>query len=117
MLMICAVEARHAAERAGADPVAQLKAAMSATVNHWMVLDEDTQFRGAIAGVLMLAKDRGDDDTRVRIEREVKLLRGLAVATSGVPVNFTALLGEEGDEKPEPFGLSKMWRDLKAAIR
>ena len=113
ILMICASEALHAAANAGTDPVDWLRAAMKATANHWMALDEDTQFRGALAGAMQHAKNVGDETTVTRLTHEIGLLRGLAAATSGVPVDFAALFGDEDAERPAPFGVTKIWREIK----
>ena len=112
MLSLCAMEGKQAALNAGVAIEDQLKAAMNATANHWMVLDEDTQFRGAIAGVLLVAEERGDTETQERLTHEVQLLRGLSALLAGVPVDAEQLVAKTEDG-PKPLGLIKLWRHVK----
>lgn len=102
-LMIVIAEAKSAAE--GKDTLEdKLTAAMNSARNHWMVLDEDKQFRGAVGAVMLLV----DDETRERIEIEMKTLNAMSAMISGVPIDI------ERVEVPEdPIGLLKMWKDLK----
>ena len=102
-LLIVIAEAKSAAE--SKDTLEEkLTAAMNAARNHWMVLDEDKQFRGAIGAVMLLV----DNETRERIELEMKSLNALSAMLSGVPIDI------ERVEVPEdPIGLLKMWKDLK----
>jgi hypothetical protein len=113
-LSICIAEAKHAAEQVPReDVVAQLKAAMKQTWRHWMVTSEDVQLRGAIGGVLLLAHERGDTEVEQRLAREVKLLQALAAAMSGIPVDFEQLLGSEDEPRPECYGVTKLWQEIK----
>lgn len=80
----------------------RLKAAMAQARQHWLVTNEDDQFRAAIGAVLLSATD----DEKARIESELKALRALSAATAGVPINFAAL-----DTQKDPIGLLKIWKE------
>ena len=103
-LQIALMDAKRVAE--GADTLEdKLIAAMNETRNHWMVTDEDKQFRAAVGAVMLLV----DDDTRYQIELEMKTLNALSAMISGVPVDI------ENIETPdEPIGLMKIWKELRA---
>lgn len=109
---ICATEAKHAAKNVEGH-VETIRAAMRACVDHWMVLDEETQFLGAIGGVLLLADERGDEELRDRITRELAFLRSLSAATRGVPVDMGRAIDDVGNVD-DMFGLRKMWDEVKA---
>ncbi len=81
------------------------RACMTIAAEHWMVLDEDEQFRGAIAAILMLA----DEEHKSRVKYTVKMLKGLNAATSGVPVYFEALVDFEVKMVP----IVKWWQEIK----
>ncbi len=87
----------------------RLSFAMSKTLNHWLVIDEDGQFRAAVGAVLLTATD----DEKERISTELRSLKALSSALSGVPVDFSQL--EVG--KTEPIGLSNLWRKVKSTSR
>ena len=102
-LMIVIAEAKSAAE--GKDTLEdKLTAAMNSARNHWMVLDEDKQFRGAVGAVMLLV----DDETKRRLELEMKSLNALSAMISGVPVDI-----EQIEVSEDPIGLLKMWKELK----
>jgi hypothetical protein len=79
------------------------RASMKAAKGHWMVLDEDMQFKGAIAAVLETAND---EETH-RITSELEVLKALSAAMSGVPVDFGSVAPAEN-----AVGLSKIWREV-----
>ena len=83
----------------------KIDAAMNATINHWMILDEDKQFQAAVGGLLLSVKD---EETRERITKEMKSIRALSAAISGVPVDI-----EQVDIDFEFLGLLKRWKELK----
>lgn len=74
---------------------------------------EDEQTRAALGGVL-LSKSCSPED-KARIESEVRMFRALAVAASGIPVDFGALLAAEGETHPNPIGLRRIWMEVKEA--
>ncbi len=102
-LMIVIAEAKSAAE--GEDTLEdKLTAAMNSARNHWMVLDEDKQFRGAVGAVMLLV----DDEDKHRLELEMKALNALSALMSGVPIDIDTI-----EVSDDPIGLMKMWKDLK----
>lgn len=109
IVLIAAVDAEQAARSAGPDAEDKLKAAMGATARHWMATDENEQFLGACEGAARVL----DAEDRARVETSLRLLQGLAAASSGVPVDFGALLPEDPEKAPEPFPLQKWWREIK----
>jgi hypothetical protein len=109
MIAIVMTEARAAAENEETFE-GKLRAAMKSAAHHWMVLDEPTQQQGALAAVLDLVGPESDEGRR--IQHEMKIHRALQAASSGIPVDFGAML--EGDA-PEPIGLAKLWTEAKGA--
>src|SRR3990172_7035083 len=81
-----------------------LRAAMKATHNHWMVLDEDVQFRMAVGAVLLVAPE----EDREILTGELKSLQILSAIMSGVPVDIASVKIPE-----KSFGLMKMWHQVK----
>jgi len=89
----------------------RLKVAMRAALNHWLVIDEEGQFRMAVGAVMIEATE----EEQKRIEVDLKFLRALSSAASGVPVDFGRLMEElKEDGAPEAIGLRKLWDDVKA---
>ena len=109
VLAIVATEAKQAAQKE-TTLEGRLRAAMNAVKDHWMVTDDDVRFQGAVAGAHMLS----DDSDKKRIEFELRFLRTMSAASSGVPVNLGALLEEAGEDY-EPIGLTKLWHEAKKA--
>ena len=98
LVAIVATEAKRDAEGIE-DLEERAKACMKAAHGHWMVTNEDEQFSGAIAALMMLSSD----EEKERIEYAVKISRALNAATSGIPVNFDELF----DTEIEPLPLVK----------
>lgn len=108
-LMIAATEAKHGIEGKEFPSIAEkLKAAMRLTKDHWMVTDEDTQFRAAIGAVLLTASP----EEKTLIESELRCLKMLVAASQGVPVDFSQMQVPEN-----AIGLNKLWQDVKAEGR
>lgn len=82
------------------------RAAMKACYRHWMVTDEDTQFKGAVAAVFV-ASDDEDEKERIRVELES--LAHLSALLSGVPIDLERVTVPEN-----PIGLRKMWQEVTA---
>lgn len=104
-ISIVMIECRAAAS--GATTLeGRIKAAFKSACNHWMVLDDNQRFQGAVAAVW----DLSDDETKSRIEGEMKSLRTLSAICSGVPVDFAQI------ETPQnPIGLLGKWHEQKEA--
>lgn len=84
----------------------RLKQAMKLAQNHWLVTDEDAQFRSAIGAVLVTVSP---EEKRI-IEEELDFLRGLASAAGGIPVDMVTLI----ERRPEkPYGLRGLWMEAK----
>jgi len=80
------------------------RAAMKAVQHHWMVTDEDIQFKGAVAAVYAASEDA---DEKERIEVELASLRDLSAMLSGVVVDLDAVT-----IPPDPIGLRKLWLEV-----
>lgn len=89
----------------------RLKVTMRAALNHWLVLEEESQFKMAIGAVMVEATE----EERERINIDLKFLRALSSAASGVPVDFGRLVEELGEESAsKAVGLRKLWDEVKA---
>jgi hypothetical protein len=112
-MSIAITEAKHAAESEHGGLTEKLKAAMRVCHDHWMVTNEDEQFRSAVGGV-MLHYGEGSQEFE-RLKREMEELRRLAVAISdtrmGVEVDWPSLITEH--LSTEPIGLMKLWRETR----
>ncbi len=103
VLMLGITEAKTAADQCE-DLDQKIDAAMKATNNHWMILDEDKQFRAAVGGLILSV----NEETQTRIKEEMASLRVVGAMMSGIPVDI------ERVEVPEnPLGLLKRWKELK----
>jgi len=89
----------------------RLKVAMRAALNHWLVTDEEGQFKMAVGAVMMDATK----EERERIEIDLKFLKAMSSAASGVPVDFARLAEELGENSADKaVGLRKLWGEVKA---
>ena len=84
---------------------AQMDAAMKLMQHHWMILDEDLQFRCAVGALLMIV----DEQTQETIKEEMASLKALSALMSGIPVDM-----ERVTVPQNPLGLMKRWNELKA---
>lgn len=109
LLALVATGAAEAAKATDGDATAKIRAAMKASYRHWMVTDEDDQFTGALEGAAHVL----EPDEVERLKSELRLLQGLSAATNGIPVDFAALVGNDDEERPEPFGVLKLWDAVK----
>ena len=81
------------------------RAAMKAAKGHWMVLDENLQFQGAVAAVLETA----NEEEEARIMDSLHALKTLNALLNGVSVDL------DGYEAPtNPLGLNKIWQEVTA---
>ena len=69
--------------------------------NHWMFVDEDEQFKGAIGAVCLHATE----EEKTRIMAELDSLRTLNAMLSGVSIDFSNVPDLEN-----PIGITKMWK-------
>lgn len=96
---IVAIEARHAC-KGEPDLMERIKKAMKASRNHWMVLDEKDQFRGAIAGALLESEGEESD----RIERSAKALNRIGALIQAMQAGLPVL------KSTKRFGLFTYYR-------
>jgi hypothetical protein len=82
----------------------RFRAASKASRNHYMVMDEDTQYAGMCEAVYASATE----DERERIIAELRQLKALDAMLSGVPVDF-----DRFEPIENPIGIAKIWRDSK----
>ncbi len=108
VMMIIARVAQTAAEEF-TDFEDRAKAAFRSAKGTWITLDENTQFKGGIAAILIMYAD--DVDMTERLTRELQSLRTLEAMMSGVPVDVSGIT--ESDIKP--LGLMKLWHECKDA--
>ena len=110
-ITIAALEAKIEVDRTQGGIKEKLGAAMRATRDHWLVTDEDSQFRAAISGVMLYYGEGSEEYNRLRWEMEALNRIGAAIsaAMSGIGVDFFSTLGEQ---KYEPIGLLKLWREV-----
>lgn len=81
--------------------------AMKEAQNHWLITDEEEQFKCA-AGALMFI---GNDEQKEVIEQELKGLRTISAMQSGVAVDLEVMMKTMDPDKF--FGLMKIWKNLK----
>jgi hypothetical protein len=86
--------------------------AMKAAANHWMVTEDQQQFKGAI-GAVLLAKETTEEE-KARINATVRSLAAFNAMVSGVPVDLDAMI-KNADEGPAPIPLVKWWHEVKDA--
>jgi len=104
-LMLVANEAENAC-KGEPDLRSKCVAAMKAARNHWMVTDDDKQFRGAIAGVMMAVGEGSAEYESLKVE--VGAIKAMNALFSGVPVDISQIPLPEN-----PVGLIKLWQESK----
>lgn len=90
----------------------RLKIAMRSALHHWLITNEEDQFKTAVGAVMVEATE----EERELIEVELKFLQALSAASRGIPVNFAVLMEEvqEKKETHELIGLKNLWDEVKA---
>jgi len=106
--MILANEAKSAAESNGGSIVDRFKEAMKVTKSHWLVIDEDSRLRGAIAGVMM-SYDKGTIEYE-RIDKEVRMLNQFSAMIQAANVGLT-VNPPDVDDDFEPIGFLNLWKE------
>lgn len=104
---IAIAEARHALKGVEGTK-AMLEAAMDATRDHWMVVDDNKRFSCAVGAVMVELGDTHPDYDILR--REMAMLNALGAAMGGLPINFNAMEPVE-----DAFGIGAMWAEGKKA--
>jgi hypothetical protein len=113
LILIAAVDAEHAAKGTQGSLEDRLHAAMQATATHWMVTDEDSQFKAAVLG----CRRTCDEDETERIDAELRRMQLLAGLMSGLPIDVDRLTAQMEAETAEPLAAQKMWREVKDGAR
>ena len=94
--------------KAEPDLLERIRIAMRGAQNHWMVTNEQEQFRGALAAAMLASSE----DEKDRITRSLQPMKALSAMMSGVPVDFDAVAKSMGAEDLIP--LKKMWDEIRA---
>ena len=90
----------------------RLKVAMKAALNHWLVTDEESQFKMAVGAVMVEATEEEQE----RLNIELKFTGALSATTTGIPVDFGRLIEEFGEGSAEKVvGLSKLWDGVRGS--
>lgn len=94
-VMVAITELKHVAEQE-AEYEGRVNAVMKAAVRHWMVTDEGEQFKAACGALILTTPDKAEE-----IKAQLRTLNALGAASSGIPVDWEALL-EENKDAPKP---------------
>ena len=93
------------------DLLQNIKDSMSACKNHWLVTDDDDQFRASV-GAVMAFYGEGSDEYK-RLKQEMKTLTQfsamMTAQQAGLNVGFDGI-----DVMENPIGLLKLWKALEA---
>ena len=90
----------------------RLKVAMRAALNHWLITDEESQFKMAVGAVMVEATE----EEKERIEIDLKFLNTIAAAASGVPIDTTRVAEDLERNKNKAVGLRKLWDEIKKEV-
>lgn len=103
-------EARAAADQENGDFAAKITAAMRATKNHWMVTDQDKQFRSAIGGLLLYYPP--DSEEHKRLQHELHQLVQVSAFLNAARAGINVRMPEGFGEGAKPIGLLAKWKEL-----
>lgn len=101
-LMMVALECKEAAKEE--DFEARLDKCCEAAKDHWMVLDKEKQFHGAMVAAYL----QSNDEEKKRIEVSLKILRTVSAMFSGVPVDINQI--ESLSEGAEPIAMQALFK-------
>ena len=110
MLSLVVSECKRPVEDCAGGLEDKLRAAMNAAKDHWMVLDKDTQFRGAV-GAVMLHYGKDSEEYK-RLAYEVDALRKLSAFLAAAQAGLSVGVPEMEEPKPEPIGIMKLWQEI-----
>jgi hypothetical protein len=102
------MELKLEAER-HADYAERVDAVMRAARTHWLVVDEQEQFKAACGALLVV----GTDEEREEISYQLKQMAALSALMSGIPVDLEQLAAEQ-EQAPAP---KVLLRDRWVALR
>lgn len=111
-MMIAISETRGVLESVTGDIKAKLTVAMRNTYGHWIVTDEDEQFRSAV-GAVMMHYGEGSDEFR-RLEAEMRQIQKISAMIQAAQAGLS-VSPPEIDESFEPIGLLGLWHKAKAS--
>lgn len=94
-VLIAITELKGVAE-AEPDYAKRVEKVMAAAAKHWMVTNEEEQFKAACGALLLTSPDQADD-----IKAQLNGLRNLSALISGVPIDIDAMLAES-EATPKP---------------
>lgn len=111
VLSIAISELQSEIRQTEGDMVAKMKVSMKYMRNHWMITNEDEQFRAAVGGVLEFYGQGSEEWMRLEEEMtNIKKASALVQALqAGIPVDVESMLEEQEIPKYEPIGLLKLW--------
>ena len=93
------------------DVAKMLTLAFKAARNHWMVLQDDPQLKGALNAVLKKMGDEHPD--RARLETELRLLGQFNAWLRAAEVGLSASPPEIPEGYEAPIGVMELWRASK----
>ena len=109
MIHLVASECAHHVKGCAGDVKDKLRAAMKVAKNHWMVLDRELQFKGAV-GAVLIHYGAGSPEFR-RIEAELTKMRQLNAFLMAAQAGLSPQLPEPDADEQEPLGMMMMWND------
>jgi len=111
ILGIIARECKSAC-RGEADFEERIRKSMKLVIGgHWLTLDEDFCFRGAVGGVLI--SEETTDEEKERLTSAISAIRSINALVSGVPVDLETLA--ENLKESELAPIVKIWKETKVA--
>ena len=90
-----------------------LKQALKGAIENGLTTDENTNYRGALAAVLvaLVKNDRHED--KEKLEKELEAIKSMNALLSGVPVDISTMMERAGGEDFEAIGIMKLWDEVK----
>lgn len=108
-ILVAITETQMCIEKMDDEPLeARLKKAMQEMQHHWLVTNQEEQFQAAVGAVLITATE----EEKERINAELRTLKALSAAMSGVPVDMGRAV--DALEGIKPVGLTKIWKEVLA---
>ena len=89
----------------------RVRKAMQKAYKHWMVLDEQEQFKGAVTGAFLCS----DEDDKLTIKAALQSLQTLSAVLSGVPVDLEEALKQQ-ESVADKLALLPLWKEVKAEM-
>jgi len=85
--------------------------AMKLALDHWLVIEDEEQFKAAVGAVLIKATE----EEKEKINNQLQMLKTLSAVLSGIPVDIEAVMKDmPKDEKEEDkLILNSIWKQAK----